>query len=219
MIIEKLLTEAVKTGANRYTREMDDRRRDSFADMLEGALPESSAPDSGRINVGGTERTQVLAVSMALLILLFIAVVKIVRSASGGLVLYAMIPLAAGFVPAVIVMVVLWKKAGSGGLVIDGDRLVIKKTDREYARSDIKEAVYSDRGTLDLYDFYGTRFRRVRSDEVGFSELCMWLKRQNIPCRVIREREARRKKSGLIVIAVGVILMILLFSAYRSIGV
>lgn len=219
MIIEKLLTEAVRTSANRYTREMDDRRRDSFADMLEGALPESSAPDSGRINVGGTERTQVLAVSMALLILLFIAVVKMIRSASGGLVLYAMIPLAAGFVPAVIVMVVLWKKAGSGGLVIDGDRLVIKKTDREYARSDIREAVYSDRGTLDLYDFFGTRFRRVRCDEVGFSELCMWLKRQKIPCRVIREREARRKKSGLVVIAVGVILMILLFSAYRSIGV
>ena len=219
MIIEKILSEAVRTSAGRYTRETADRCRDSIADMLKGDIPDSGIRDSGRINVGGTERTQVLAVSMALLILLFISVVKMIRSASGGLVLYAMIPLAAGFVPAVIVMVVLWKKAGSGGLVIDGDRLVIKKTDREYARADIKEAVYSDRGILDLYDFFGTRFRRVRSDEVGFSELCMWLKRQKIPCRVIREREARRKKSGLVVIAVGVILMILLFSAYRSIGV
>ena len=219
MILDKLLAEAVKGGAQSYSQNMEDARRDSLADTLERENLETLRLGDEPIRVGGAEKQQVLAVGIALAVLLVVAVIMIAENnGDREMLLYAMIPLAALFVPVLIGLIYMWVKVGKGGLVIDGDRLIIKRTGKEYTRPDIKEAVYSNRGMLDLYDFWGTRFRRVRYNETNIYELCLWLKKQGIPCRVVRDRDAHEGKMGLISIAVGVLLIIILGSAYRSLG-
>lgn len=216
-VIEKILGEVVKTGAKNYSGGIEDGRRDSIAHTLEREDVETGVLGDGPVRVGGADKLQVLSVGIALIVLLAVAAVKLIYSSNDRqMLLYSMIVLAALFLPALAGMIYMWVRAGKGGLVIDGDRLVIKRKGREYSRADIKEAVYSDRGILDLYDIWGTRFWRVRYNEVNVQTLCLWLKSQKIPCRVVRERRSHEFWKAILFIVVGVILMLVICSAYRG---
>lgn len=217
-MIDKILMEATKAGASGYSRRNENIQKDIIANTIENdRFDRGDLPDK-TIYVGGAKKQELLAVSAALIIMVIVAVIMIAKDNSGELFLAAMITMGVVFIPVIIGIIYMLVKSGKGGLVIDGDRLVIKHSGKEYTRYDIKEALYTNRGFLYIYDFWGKRFRRVKYNEVNLLALCRWLRCQGINIRVERDRAEYEFKRFLLTAALSIMVLIILYSTYRELS-